>query len=133
MAPTATCVEDTGRPRAEASSTVIAAESATQKARTSFILVIFSPTMRMRRGPKQGKADGDADGADAEHPKRQRHLRRTRHARIGRCDDGGERPDGVGDIVGAMGEGQQARGDDQRQPEQAADMLHAVFKGSAGA
>ncbi len=45
------CVELTGRPNAEATITVIAADSATQKARIGFILVICSPTMRMRRGP----------------------------------------------------------------------------------
>ncbi|MNT97890.1 hypothetical protein D3C72_2403240 [compost metagenome] len=44
-APTATWVDDTGSPNAEAAITVRAAEEATQKARISLSLVICSPTV----------------------------------------------------------------------------------------
>ena len=51
MAPSAIWVDDTGKPRAEAMRTVIAAERATQKARERSSLVIFSPTTLISFGP----------------------------------------------------------------------------------
>ena len=48
-------VELTGNPIAEAMITVIAADSATQKARARSSLVICSPTMRISLGPKSIK------------------------------------------------------------------------------
>ena len=51
MPPTATWVVDTGRPRADAPSTVTAVASDTQKARPAFSLVMPLPTMWTRRRP----------------------------------------------------------------------------------
>ena len=54
-APTAIWVELTGRPKVEAIITVIDADSATQKARTRFSFVIFSPTISIIFGPNNNR------------------------------------------------------------------------------
>ena len=51
--PTATWVDDTGSPRADAASTIIAVASVMQKARTAFRRVIPSLTMPTRRRPNR--------------------------------------------------------------------------------
>ena len=67
-------------------------------------------------GPEQGQPEADADGADHHHPERNlgRLADRALAQHIGNA---GQRADGVGDIVGAVGETQERRREYQRDGE----------------
>jgi hypothetical protein len=73
--------------------------------------------MRISFGPKSSRPERDADGADCHHPERNHYLGRDL-AEFGGVDDRRQRADGIGDVIGAVGERQKRRGENQRQAEE---------------
>ena len=124
--PTTIWVVDTGRPSCEATSTVNAADSATQKARIGFILVICSPTMRTMRGPNRNRPRLMPTAPISITQNGTPTLACQRAGRRA-VEDRRERSDGVGHVVRAMSEGEQRRRADQRQMEQLPQSLIAVL------
>lgn len=82
-------------------------------------------------GPEQQQADDDAQRANHQNPARHRDLGVQCAALHGR-HNGRQWADGVGNIVGAVGEGEQCSGEDQRPAEQLANGLPAVFQSDRG-
>ena len=101
-APTAIWVELTGRPSQLATITVSAADSATQKARIGFSLVIWLPTMRISFGAEQEQAEADAEGAGSASPNSGMATSWVKSPVCVGLHDGGQRPTAL-DVIGAMG------------------------------
>ncbi len=71
-----------------------------------------------------GNTAGDADAAEQQKKERDRHLG-SHVAGLDKEVDQGERPDGIGHVIGALRQGDIARRSDLDSPE---DFLHAVFE-----
>src|SRR5690606_12404506 len=69
-----------------------------------------------------GQADHDTDGAQQQYPAGNRRLGLD-HPGLQHTDDGGQRPDGVGHVIGAVGKGHGAGGEDHQDGK---DPLHSL-------